>query len=183
MSGARRPLGKDFAPPDRTAGLRVMLSDAPFSPDYSATRTSNGPAVETSAETPRKRDSEAPARSDSGRLTLVVVYLSDSVYRALREQAATSGRSYTDLALDAIESGLDELREYWKPAPTSGRGVLFQRRQSTRPRREEPARQVQLRLHTESADTLRRLTAEIGAPSTTALVDEALRRALLAGRS
>lgn len=183
MSGTRRPLGKDFTPPDRTAGLRVMLSAAPSPPDYPETEANNDRAAETSAEPPREKDSDAPDHPDSGRLTLVVVYLSDSVYRALRERAAASSRSYTDLALDAIETRLNELSEHWKPAPTGGRGVLFQRRQSTRPRRDEPARQVQLRLHADSADTLRRLPREIGAPSTTALVDEALRRALLTGPS
>jgi hypothetical protein len=83
------------------------------------------------------------------------------------------------MALDAVEAHLPELTERWKSAPTNAPGVLFARRQPTRPRREEPTRQVQLRLQADAANTLRQLVADIGAPSTTALVNEALRRALL----
>lgn len=179
MTSHRRPLGKDFAPPDRTAGLRVMLSAAPSPPDEPLSGTIDRPAPKTSAEPRREENANGDGGRDSGRLTLVVVYLSDSVHRALRERAASSGRSYTDLALDAIESHLPELTERWKSAPTSTPGVLFARRQPTRPRREEPTRQVQLRLQADAANTLRQIATNIGAPSTTVLVDEALRRSLL----
>ena len=179
MSSHRRPLGEDFAPPDRAAGLRAMLSATPSPPDEPLPRTSDRPEPEESIEQHRNENVNGGGGPDSGRLTLVVVYLSNSVHRALREQAANSGRSYTDMALDAVEAHLPELTERWKSAPTNAPGVLFARRQPTRPRREEPTRQVQLRLQADAANTLRQLVADIGAPSTTALVNEALRRALL----
>jgi len=84
-------------------------------------------------------------------------------------------------ALDAVETHLEALRTHWKDdaVPASAAGALFPRRQPNRVYREEPTRQVQLRLQTDAAATLRRVATECQAPSTTALVDQALRRELL----
>jgi hypothetical protein len=107
------------------------------------------------------------------------VYLSDSIYRELRRHARATGRSYTDLALDAIETHLSDLHDHWaRSGANLKRDSLFPRRQPARPRREEPTRQIQLRLQANAAATLRRLAADYSAPSITAFVDEALRREL-----
>jgi len=183
----RRSLGKDFAPPDRSAGLRTMLPPSTAPAGTSTTTHDDGPAPGAAAASgndrrePVKVRPRAERRPKSGGLALVVVYLSDSVYRALRSHARSVSRSYTDIALDAVETHLEVLRTQWKDhaVPASTAGALFPRRQPNRVYREEPTRQVQLRLQTDAAATLRRVATECQAPSTTALVDQALRRELL----
>lgn len=183
----RRSLGKDFAPPDRSAGLRTMLPPPTPPSPTSTTTLDDEPAPEAAAASrndrrrPDKARPRVERRPESGGLALVVVYLSDSVYQALRDRARSWSRSYTDIALDAVETHLEALRTHWKDdaVPTSATGALFARRQPNRVYREEPTRQVQLRLQTDAAATLRRVATECEAPSTTALVDHALRRDLL----
>ena len=183
----RRSLGKDFAPPDRSAGLRTMLPPS-TTPASTSTTTHDdepapgaAPASGNDRRRPDKARPRAERRPESGGLALVVVYLSDSVYLALRSRARSGSRSYTDIALDAVETHLEALRTHWKDdaVPASAAGDLLPRRQPNRVYREEPTRQVQLRLQTDAAATLRRVATECQAPSTTALVDQALRRELL----
>jgi len=181
----RRPLGKDFAPPDRAGGLRAMLPPEPVQGDTSSAQDGSDETLpdvpgdaSSSPRQPSKSQSRIDQRPGAGALSLVVVYLSESIYRTLRDRAQSTVRTYTDLALDAVETHLDELPSHWDINPSTGPGKLFTRRQPIRARREEPTRQVQLRLQADAAITLRRLVDECGAPSTTALVDEALRLAL-----
>lgn len=105
-----------------------------------------------------------------------IVYVTPAMRDALRQQVAREPHvTFTDLVLDALETHESDLSGLWtSSAARSGR---FTRSSSNRHgRRDEPGVQLALRLTASNVAALDDMMAELGAPSRTALVEEALRR-------
>jgi len=160
--------------------------------DEPAAPTSAGrPKNSTAKRSPRARaassDPATNPASSNGAATqpttkLVPVNIDVSVHNQLRQFAARVELPYSVVALRAIEADAAELAVTWKTSPTPKRGGMFQmvdhRAQN---RRTEPFVQIQLRLTPADAEVLESLIQDWGAPSRSALVNEALRRYVVAG--
>lgn len=134
------------------------------------------------AEGGRSRGSTGPkpaapaAEEHSSGSRSTIVYVTPPMREALRQQVAREPHvTFTDLVLDALEMHESDLRGLWRPsAARSGR---FTRSSSNRHgRRDEPGVQLALRLTASNVAALDAMVVELGAPSRTALVEEALRR-------
>jgi hypothetical protein len=158
--------------------------------DDGAAPTSFGrPKNSTAKRTPRARatsDSTANPTPSNGAATqsttkLVPVNVDASVHNQLRQFAARVELPFSVVVLRAIEAGAAELAVAWKTSPTPRSGGMFQMvDHRTRNRRTEPFAQIQLRLTTADAEVLESLIRDWGAPSRSALVNEALRRYVMA---
>jgi len=114
----------------------------------------------------------------------VPVNIDTSVHNQLRQFAARVELPFSVIVLRAIEADAAELAVAWLSSPTPRNGGMFQMVDPrTRNRRTEPFAQIQLRLTTADAEVLEGLIHDWGAPSRSALVNEALRRYLMAGDS
>ena len=104
-----------------------------------------------------------------------IVYVTSGIRDALRRRVARENRiTFTDLVLDALEAHEKDLRDAWPPPlRSSGR---FTRAPARRVRRDEPGVQLSLCLTPSNLAVLDEMVEQLGAPSRTALVEEALRR-------
>ena len=155
------------------------------------------PAPATRAKTtpsnraPRARaagaDSAATPAATNGASTqssvkMVPVNIDASVHTQLRQFAARTELPFSVIVLRAIEADAAELSVTWKTSPVPKSGGMFQMvDHRTRNRRTEPFAQIQLRLTATDAEVLEGLISDWGAPSRSALVNEALRRYVMAG--
>ena len=115
---------------------------------------------------------------------MVPVNIDVSVHNQLRQFAARVELPFSVIVLRAIEADAEELAVTWKSTPTPKNGGMFQMvDHRTRNRRTEPFAQIQLRLTADDADVLEGLIRDWGAPSRSALVNEALRRYVMAADS
>lgn len=195
----RPKLGAVFAAPatERPAALAGLLAADPqpspsrhLEPSQS---TKAEPVVPRDAERPtdpdrntgksrgsRSRPTSAPSPDASGhpptslRNKIVPVVLDASVLTELRAFASRTEQTQGAVALRAIEAHAEELQEYWRTpqAPSTG---LFAITEQVH-RRAEPGVQTQLRISPKDAVTLDNVASAWGAPSRSALVNEALRR-------
>jgi hypothetical protein len=157
--------------------------------DGAAAPTSSGrPNNPAAKRAPRARAASdamanpAPSNGATQSTTkLVPVNIDASVHNQLRQFAARVELSFSVVVLRAIEADATELAVAWKTSPTPKSGGMFQMvDHRSRNRRTEPFAQIQLRLTTFDADVLESLIRDWGAPSRSALVNEALRRYLMA---
>ncbi|WP_071289119.1 hypothetical protein [Mycolicibacterium llatzerense] len=99
---------------------------------------------------------------------------------AEKKKNPAKARTYGQIVLDAIDAGHEELARHWKQADTGEKapGSLFTRQPVIRQRRRHiapPAKIALTGLNTTDAKTIdEQLVPEWGAPSRSALVDEAL---------
>lgn len=99
---------------------------------------------------------------------------------AEKKKNPAKARTYGQIVLDAIDAGQDELARHWKQADTAEKapGSLFTRQPVIRQRRRHiapPAKIALTGLNATDAKTIdEQLVPEWGAPSRSALVDEAL---------
>ena len=127
---------------------------------------------------PTNRDDTSAQVRDTS-VKMVPANIDVSVHQELRRFAIRTELSFAVVALRAIEANAFELSQMWHNPPARPRAGLFGS-VDERPgnRRAEPAAQVQLRLQVTDAAVLDGLVSEWGAPSRSALVNEALRRYL-----
>lgn len=98
-----------------------------------------------------------------------------------RSRDPITARTYAQVVLDAIEAHQEQLATYWRTDAfsTQDGGGLFSRRPAAPPRRrrhaEPPARVPLTGLNPADGQTLDELVANWGAPSRSALVEQALR--------
>jgi hypothetical protein len=204
MTSDRPKLGGIFGgTPDRTADLAGILGSPGAVPpaaqateeDTAATAAGERqldavpePTAAKQTARPGRPTRSAPTRSEQPRAAVaakdgtagnkvVPVVLDASILQDLREFAARTEQTQGSVALRAIEAHADELASHWStPASDPGRpGRLFGTHTSLR-RRTEPGVQTQLRIAAPDAETLDELAVQWGAPSRSALVNEALRR-------
>jgi hypothetical protein len=152
-----------------------------------ATRAKNTP----SKRAPRARVAGSGAAANPGAnnvastqlaIKMVPVNIDASVHTQLRQFAARTELPFSVIVLRAIEADAAELAVTWKSSPTPKSGGLFQMvDHRTRNRRTEPFAQIQLRLTATDAEVLEGLISDWGAPSRSALVNEALRRYVMSG--
>jgi len=176
---------------DERGSAASSQPDAATDDDGAAAPTSSGRPLNSAAKrAPRVRaasDSTANADPSNGAATqsrtkLVPVNIDASVHNQLRQFAARVELPFSVVVLRAIEAEAAELAVAWKTSPTPRSGGMFQMvDHRTRNRRTEPFAQIQLRLTTADADVLESLIRDWGAPSRSALVNEALRRYVMAG--
>lgn len=99
---------------------------------------------------------------------------------AEKKKNPANARTYGQIVLDAIDAGHEELARHWKPAGNAEKapGSLFTRQPVVRKRRRHiapPAKIALTGLNPADARTIdEQLVIEWGAPSRSALVDEAL---------
>ncbi|MEE3755261.1 hypothetical protein [Mycobacterium intracellulare] len=99
---------------------------------------------------------------------------------AEKKKNPAKARTYGQIVLDAIDAGHEELARHWKPAGSAEKapGSLFTRQPVVRKRRRHiapPAKIALTGLNPADARTIdEQLVIEWGAPSRSALVDEAL---------
>lgn len=99
---------------------------------------------------------------------------------AEKKKNPAKARTYGQIVLDAIDAGQEELARHWKQADTAEKapGSLFTRQPVVRQRRRHtapPAKIALTGLNATDAKTIdEQLVPEWGAPSRSALVDEAL---------
>jgi hypothetical protein len=110
-----------------------------------------------------------------------------NIHRALsiltnEEKAADpiTARTFAQVVLDAIEANQDKLKTFWKaPTPETSGGGLFSRLPAAPARRrrhpQPPARVPLTGMHPTDAAMLDSLVEQWGAPSRSALVEQALR--------
>jgi len=96
------------------------------------------------------------------------------VLTELRAFASRTEQTQGNVALRAIEAHAEELQVHWRTpkAPPAGLFAITVQLH----RRAEPGVQTQLRISPQDAVTLDNIASEWGAPSRSALVNEALRR-------
>jgi hypothetical protein len=103
-----------------------------------------------------------------------------SLNLAEKKKNPAKARTYGQIVLDAIDAGHEDLARHWQQAETAERapGSLFTRQPVVRKRRRHvapPAKIALTGLNPADAKTIdERLVVEWGAPSRSALVDEAL---------
>ena len=178
---------------ERGSAAAPQPDAAPDEGTAAAPTSSGRPRNSTAKRPPRARaassDPGTNQASPNGAATqpttkLVPVNIDASVHNQLRQFAARVELPYSVVALRAIEADAAELAVTWKTSPTPKRGGMFQmvdhRAQN---RRTEPFVQIQLRLTPADAEVLESLIQDWGAPSRSALVNEALRRYVMAGDS
>lgn len=168
-------------------------ADRPVADDADTPTPSGRVKTSTGKRAPRARavssDSAASPAASNGAASqwatkLVPVNIDVSVHNQLRQFAAGVEQSFSVIVLRAIEADAAELAVAWKSSPTPKNGGMFQMvDHRTRNRRTEPFAQIQLRLTADDADVLEGLIRDWGAPSRSALVNEALRRYVMAGDS
>lgn len=125
---------------------------------------------------PLSPEPSAAAPTEAGNKVVPVV-LDASVHSELRTFAARTEQTLGGVALRAIEAHADHLQIHWETTRAGATGRLFDTdTQQRRRRRSEPGVQTQLRISVRDANTLDLLAGEWGAPSRSALVNEALRR-------
>lgn len=202
---ANRPkLGSKFAAPTtaRPTSLAGLL-DSPESPPpppntrskpssaegvgATSQRSHSAPSARPPAEPRpqlRKQNTSRPLNPEPSAAAptevgnkVVPVVLDASVHSELRTFAARTEQTLGGVALRAIEAHADDLQIHWATAHAGAAGRLFDTStQQRRRRRSEPGVQTQLRISVRDATTLDLLAGEWGAPSRSALVNEALRR-------
>lgn len=184
----RPKVGAAFAAPapDRVSGLGDLLSrgeaTAAPTPVPAAAAPPEAPADTVEAVRPgpaqRARPAARQTKAAAGSGTRIVSVLIDVAARErLRDVAARSGRTHGAVALDAIEAHADELVAFWGTETGSGARKLFPAAPRAH-RRTQAGTPTQLRMTPAAADVLDDLVARWGAPSRSALVNEALRRYL-----
>ena len=175
-----------------TGGVRPQPPDAAAVDDGAAPpHRPPAPRPHRSKRAPRARaaggDSAATPAASNGAATqstikMVPVNIDASVHTQLRQFAARTELPFSVIVLRAIEADAAELAVAWKTSPTPKSGGMFQMvDHRTRNRRTEPFAQIQLRLTAADAEVLEGLIRDWGAPSRSALVNEALRRYVMAG--
>jgi hypothetical protein len=164
-------LAADPEPTDRPHPAPAAGHDANRSTasDRSAGKTRSSRGRATSASIP-----ESPTLSISLRNKIVPVVLDASVLTELRAFASRTEQTQGNVALRAIEAHAEELQVHWR-TPTAPPAGLFAITAQLH-RRAEPGVQTQLRISPQDAVTLDNIASEWGAPSRSALVNEALRR-------
>jgi hypothetical protein len=175
---------------NRGSGAPASGSDASDDPVDTAAPTAR---AETSPakRAPRARaagvDATTPPAATTGAssqsaIKMVPVNIDASVHTQLRQFAARTELPFSVIVLRAIEADAAELAVNWKTSPLPKGGGMFQMvDHRTRNRRTEPFAQIQLRLTATDAEVLEGLINDWGAPSRSALVNEALRRYVMAG--
>lgn len=187
----RPKLGAMFTAPatERPAALVGLLTADPEPPRH----RNPEPVTEREAEQPTSSDRHTgKPRGNKGRATsaqnadasrqppislrnkIVPVVLDASVLTELRAFANRTEQTQGSVALRAIEAHAEDLQQHWRApqAPATGLfGIAAQVH-----RRAEPGVQTQLRISPQDAATLDCIASEWGAPSRSALVNEALRR-------
>ena len=177
---------------DRGSGAATQPdADRPVADDADTPTPSGRVKASTGKRAPRARavstDSAATPAASNGAATqsatkLVPVNIDTSVHNQLRQFAARVELPFSVIVLRAIEADAAELAVAWLSSPTPRPGGMFQMVDPrTRNRRTEPFAQIQLRLTAADAEVLEGLIRDWGAPSRSALVNEALRRYLMAG--
>lgn len=194
MSSDRPKVGDVFRAPDRVSGLAGLLGEAPLPSETSAEPTDGatpdpssdnvlaaaGRGRSRAARTVRAGQPLAEAQPDraaASETRIVPVVLDVSILSDLRAFAVRTELTQGVVTLRAIEANEVELAKHWSQRPmqaqTSGR--LFGNTRAVH-RRTEPGVQTQVRMAAADAITLDQLASDWGAPSRSALVNEALRR-------
>jgi len=162
-------------------------SDDPVDTAAPAARVKTSPVKRAPRARAAGVDAATPPAATTGAFTqsaikMVPVNIDASVHTQLRQFAARTELPFSVVVLRAIEAGAAELAVNWKTSPTPKGGGMFQMvDHRTRNRRTEPFAQIQLRLTATDAEVLEGLINDWGAPSRSALVNEALRRYVIAG--
>jgi hypothetical protein len=188
-SPARLPvadLASVFGPPDRAAGLAGKLAPVPRPAAPLATAPAPVEASpEPTAATPGQADIQpepsraAPPRSsavDGDRIQPVIVYLPASLRDQVRERAAETRSTYTELALEAIDATyprLGDLITKGQPKPRD-HSLFAGPARPRRQRHDEPQVQVSLRPARRDLEVIDRLVVDLRAPSRSALIATAL---------
>ncbi len=182
---SKTPVGAIF---DDPAGLGSMLTRRPagrrrVSPDEKPTvvedsvesaDTGSSAAPKQSAGERRPATKRPPATAPK-RLPDTIVYVTPAQAESVRGERRRTGRTVTEIVLSAVESAAPGLpAEFAKPAaPVTGR--LFQG-SAAQTRNADPLGKVQLCLRMIKSDreALDSLTQEVGAPSRSHMVRQAL---------
>ncbi|MEU0539917.1 hypothetical protein ABZ319_08590 [Nocardia sp. NPDC005978] len=171
-------------PPAVVETLRAVETPEPAPAPKPARKTAarSAPAAEPAAS---KRTRQAPARARATQSTPeahVASVVADALRRLTHaeKQQRGRGRSYGEVVLDAIEQFETELREHFtEQVEAKPKGRLFQRVDSSRPRRRrhaEPPVKIPLAgIISTDVESLDLLADEWHAGSRSALVDQALR--------
>jgi hypothetical protein len=187
----RPKLGAAFSGgvPDRSSGLSELLAarprqgSSPAEPTKAPIETEVAPPAQTIKKDPSTRGAKAPA-PEGDKVSNVVAYLEGEVYAAVRV-ARRAGvppsepdKSYDQLLVEALAIvTVEELLEHFRPVvPDAGDSLLVARQR--RPRGSGAA-QLNFRLTESQKANLVELGKRVGAPSRSALVDAALRLALV----
>ncbi len=176
-------LADAFGPPNRAAGLAGRLTQLPSRsepvPAPEAPQNEEGvsrpPGQKGAGERPRRRRAEQ--EQTAAPVQPIIVYLSASLRDRLRHHATSTGRSYTELTLEALDATHRRLGDLVADATsaTTRPGSLFTG--APRPRRlrhDEPQVQVSLRLLRQDIDVIDRLVTDLQAPNRSSLVATAL---------
>jgi hypothetical protein len=170
---------------ERASGLSGLLAPRPVgqpsSPEPDKVKTTiDAP----SAVKGRRETSRAPKATSEDQVSNVVAYLEREVYAAVRvaRRAGVADsepdKSYDQLLVEALGVvTVEELVDHFRPViPNPGDSLLPMRQRRIRG---SGAAQLNFRLTTAQKNHLADLAARVGAPSRSALVDAALRLALL----
>lgn len=175
------------APPPRVA----RQAEAPEpNAAANATETADEPLLPAAPAEVAVRPRTAPPRRRRPAGTVPTAEVEPKIKKKLRRLTTqektgnnpTSGRTYAQVVLDAIEENQEELSKHWKTTSTGahdGGGGLFSRlpAQPARRRRhaEPPARVPLTGLNPSDVQVLDDLVEKWSAPSRSALVEQALR--------
>lgn len=174
-------LADAFGPPNRAAGLAGRLTQLPSRsepvPALEAPQNEEGvrpPGQKGAGERPKRRRTER--EQTAAPVQPIIVYLSASLRDRLRHHATSTGRSYTELTLEALDATHRRLGDLVADATsaTTRPGSLFTGARPRRLRHDEPQVQVSLRLLRQDIDVIDRLVTDLQAPNRSSLVATAL---------
>ncbi len=175
---------------DRASGLSGLLAPRPIQvpPPAASDKTPVPAEAVTSAKTIKRETSARTVRTTvptGDEVSNVVAYLEREVYAAVRVARRTGiapsepDKSYDQLLVEALAIvTIDELTQHFRPVtPDAGDSLLIGRQR--RPRGSGATTQLNFRLTQAQKTNLEDLGKRVGAPSRSALVDAALRLALV----
>lgn len=174
-------LGSAFSGKSRSDGLGGRLAPMKLAPAPPAQSSPQVPEVTApepkaaKATTPRPvKSAAAPAiRSDaSSGLQPIVVYVSASIRERLRNGAGEW--TFTDIVLMALDATHAKLHTRFVEQPAPGKSMFAGRGRATTRRHAEPHVQISLRPLRDDLAVIDRLSAELNAPSRSALINAAL---------
>jgi hypothetical protein len=174
-------LGSAFSAKTRSDGLGgrlapMKLAPAPpaQSPQAPEAAASESKAAKVTTPRPVKAAAVPAARTDyaSSGLQPIVVYVSASIRERLRNEAGD--RTFTDIVLMALDATYAKLQTRFVEQPSPTKSMFAGRGRPTSRRHAEPHVQVSLRPLRDDLAVIDRLSAELNAPSRSALINAAL---------
>lgn len=169
LGGRLAPMKVAPAPESPPAIDPAVAAEA--APQEKATKTA-APRLAKAPAAAAPRAPKASRDEAASGLQPIVVYVSASIRERLRNEAGD--RTFTDVVLMALDATHAKLQSRFDEAPSSTKSMFAGRGRPTTRRHAEPHVQVSLRPLRDDLAVIDQLTADLNAPSRSAMINAAL---------